>query len=137
MSPPLTLLYGLLPVELERGHDEAGLAQQVPVVQHPEGPQAGPQRGAEGRPVVRDLGGGVHQDVVGGGDDVGGVDPHHGGRQVGLAAAPALHGNRLVPGAQQTPPVPEDTLLRVPVRPHLENRERVMEVFRSLRTSTS
>lgn len=72
-----------------------------------------------------DLSRGVHQDVVSGGDDVGGVDPHHSGRQVALASAPALHGHGLVLGAHETPPVPEETLLRIPVCPNLKNRKRV------------
>lgn len=121
----LTLPYGLLSVELQRSHDEAGLAQRAPVVQHPQRPQAGPQRRGERRPVVGDLGGGVHKDVVGGGNDVGGVDPHHSGRQVALAAAPALHGHRLVLGPHEAPPVPEETLLGIPVCPDLKNRRRV------------
>ena len=107
-------------MQLQRSYDEAGLTQQVPVVQDPQRPDARPQRGGERRPVVGDLGRGVHQDVVGGGDDVGGVDPHHGGRQVALAAAPALRGCRLVLGPQQAPPVPEETLLRIPVGSNLK-----------------
>jgi len=83
-------------MQLQRSYDEAGLTQQVPVVQDPQRPD------------------------VGGGDDVGGVDPHHGGRQVALAAAPALRGCRLVLGPQQAPPVPEETLLRIPVGSNLK-----------------
>lgn len=118
-----TLLYRPLPVKLQRSHDEAGLAQRAPVVQHPQCPRAGPQRGGERRPVVCDLSGGVHQDVVGGGDDVGGVDPDNRSSQVALAPAPALHGHRLVLWPQETPPVPEETLLRIPVGPHLNSRK--------------
>lgn len=116
-----TLLYRPLPVKLQRSYNEAGLAQRAPVVQHPQCPHARPQRGGERRPVVCDLSGGVHQDVVGGGDDVGWVDPDNRSRQVALAPAPALHGHRLVLRSQETPPVPEETLLRIPVGPHLKS----------------
>lgn len=67
-------------MELEWCHDEGGLAQWVPVVQHPQCPQARPQRRGEWRSVVSDLSRGVHQDVVSGSNDVGGIDPHHSGR---------------------------------------------------------
>ncbi len=118
-------------MELQRSHDEAGLAQRAPVVQHPQRPHTGPQRQGERRPVVRDLSGGVHQDVVSGGDDVGGVDPHHSGRQVALASAPALHSHRLVLGSHETAPVPEETLFRIPVCPNLKNKNSIrMALFR-------
>lgn len=110
-------------MEIQWGHDEAGLTQWVPVMQHPQGPDAGPQRQGERRPVVGDLSGSVHQDVVSGGDDVCGVDPHHGGRQVALASAPTLHSNRFVLGSHETPPISEETLLRIPVRPNLKDRK--------------
>lgn len=70
---------------------------------------------------MSDFSGGVHQDVIGGGDDVGGVDPDHGGRQVALTAAPTLHGHGLILGPQEAPPVSKETLLSVPVRPHLKD----------------
>lgn len=110
-------------MEVQRSHDETGLTQRVPVVQHLQRPHAGPQRRGEWRAVVGDLSGSVHQDVVSGGDDVGGVDPHHSGRQVALASAPALHGHWLVLGPHESPPVPEETLLRIPVRPDLREQE--------------
>lgn len=111
----LTSLNGQLPVKLQWRYDEAGLAQRAPVVQHPQRPDARPQRQGEGWPVVGDLSGRIHEDVVGGRDDVGGVNPHDGGRQVALAATPALHSHRLVLRSQQTTPVPEETLLWIPV----------------------
>lgn len=61
-----------------QGSDEkARLCHRAPVVQHTYGPHAGPQGQVQRRPVVSELSTGVDQDVVGGSDDIGGVNPHH------------------------------------------------------------
>lgn len=90
------------------------------MVQHLECPHARPQRWAQWWPIVGELGSSVHQDVIGGSDDVGGVNPHNGCCQIALAAAPALHSHWLILRPKETPPVPEETLLRVPVSTHLQ-----------------
>lgn len=103
----------------QRRHQEAHLGHGAPVVQDADAPHAGTQRLVEWRAVVGELGGGIDQDVVGGGDDVGGVDPHHGDGDVG-ALAPLLHAHRLVHGAHQAAEVPEHALLGVPLGADLE-----------------
>jgi len=118
----VTLSYGLVLVEGQRRDQEAHLGHGAPVVQDAHAPHARPQRLVERRPVVGELGGGVDQDVVGGGDDVDGVDPHHGHRHVG-ALAPALHAHHAVHGPHQAPDVPEQPLLGVPLCADLMEEE--------------
>lgn len=102
----------------QRDHKKAHFGHGAPVVQDADAPHPGAKRLVERWPVVGELGVGVNQDVVGGGDDVGGVDPHHGDGDVG-ALAPLLHSHRLVRGAQQSAEVPEHALFRVPLGPDL------------------
>lgn len=98
----------------QRGHEKAHLSHRAPVVQDADAPHAWSQRLVERRAVVGKLGAGVDQDVVGGGDDVGGVDPHHRDGDIGTLA-PLLHADRLVHGAHQAPEVSEHALFGIPL----------------------
>lgn len=94
----LTLPYGLMLVVGQRCHQKTHFGHGAPVVEDADAPHAGTQWLVERRAVVGELGSGVDQDVVGGGNDVGWVDPHHSDGDVG-AFAPLLHAHRLVHGA--------------------------------------
>lgn len=103
----------------QRCHQKTHFGHGAPVVEDADAPHAGTQRLVERRAVVGELGRRVDQDVVGGGDDVGGVDPNHGDGDVG-AFAPLLHAHRLVHGAHQAAEVPEHALLGVPLSADLK-----------------
>lgn len=118
----LTLSYGLVLVVGQRGDKEAHLSHGAPVVQDADAPHTGPQGLVERRAVVGELGAGVDQNVIGGRDDVGGVDPHDRNGDVG-ALAPPLHAHRLVHGAHQAAEVSEHAFLGVPLSANLTMRE--------------
>lgn len=125
LSLSLTLSYGLALVKGQRGDEEAQLSHWAPVVQDADAPHAGPQRLVERRAVVGVLGAGVDQDVVGGRDDVGGVNPHDRDGDVGTLA-PLLHAHRLVHRAHHAAEVSEHALFGVPLSADLTAGERRM-----------
>lgn len=114
----LTLSDGLVLAVGQRGHQEAHLGHGAPVVQDANAPHARTQRLVERRAVVGELSVAVNQDVVGGGDDVGGVNPHHGDSDI-CTFAPLLHSHCLVHGAQQSAKVPEHALFGIPLSANL------------------
>lgn len=81
----------------QRGNEEFHLGHGAPVVQDADAPHAGSQRLVQRGAVVGELGAGVDQNVIGGRDDVGGIDPHDGDGDVG-PLAPLLHAHCLVHG---------------------------------------
>lgn len=119
----LTLPYGLVFVVSQRGNKEAHLCHRAPVVQDANAPHAGPQGLVERWTIVGELSAGVDQNVIGGCDDVGGVDPHDGDSDV-KTLAPLLHAHRLVHGSHQAAKVSEQTLFGIPVCSDLIGNEK-------------
>lgn len=89
-------------------------------------PHSRSQRLVERRAVVGELGAGIDQNVIGGSDDIGGVDPHDCDGDVGTLA-PLLHAYCLVHWAHQAAEVPEHTFFGIPLSADLtveeENKE--------------
>lgn len=110
----LTLSYRLMLHISQRTNQKPRLGHGAPVMQHPYGPHPRPERLVQGGSVVGVLCAGVDQDIVGGSDDVGGVDPHHGDGHVG-ALGPPLHPDCLVHGTHQTTEVTEHALFGIPL----------------------
>ncbi len=113
-SVTLTLAYRQVFVVGQGSDEKACLCHRAPVVQHTYGPHAGTQRQVQRRLVVRELSTAVDQDVVGGSDDIGGVNPHHSHGHI-WPFPPFLHSHRLVHGSHQIPIVPEYPFLCIPV----------------------
>lgn len=117
----LTLSYGLAFAESQRGNKEAHLGYGTPVVQDADAPHARPQRLVERRAVVRELGAGVDQNVIGGGDDVGRVDPHDRDGDV-RPFGPLLHAHRLIHGAHEATEVSEHAFFGIPLCTNLREQ---------------
>lgn len=118
----LTLADGQVFMVCKRCDEEACLGHGVPVVQHTDGPHAGPQWCVQRRPVVCELGSGVYQDVVGGSDHISGVNPHHRHCHVG-PFGPLLHPHWLVQRPHKITKIAEDSLLSIPVCPDLMEKK--------------
>lgn len=110
----LTLSYGLMLVVSQRGNKEVHLSHGAPVVQDADAPHTGAQGLVERGAVVGELGAGVDQNVIGGGDDVGGVNPHNCDGDIGTFT-PLLHANCLVHGAHHAAEVSEHTFFGIPL----------------------
>lgn len=110
----LTLSYRLMLHISQRANQKPRLGHGAPVMQHPYGPHPRPERLVQGGSVVGVLCAGVDQDIVGGSDDVGGVNPHHGDGHV-WALGPPLHPDCLVHGTHQTTEVTEHALFGIPL----------------------
>lgn len=115
----LTLPYGLMLVIGQRCHQKTHFGHGVPMMEDADAPHAGTQRLVERRAVVGKLSSSVDEDVIGGGDDVGGVDPHHSDGDVG-AFAPLLHAHGLIHGAHQATEIPKQALFGIPLSANLE-----------------
>lgn len=106
--------YWLVLIVGQRDNEEAHLGHRVPVVQDADAPNTRAQRLVEWWAVVGELCVGVNQNVIGGGDDVGGVNPHNCDGDVGTLT-PLLHANRLSHGAHQATEVSEHTFFGIPL----------------------
>lgn len=127
LSLSLTLSYGLVLIIGQRGDKEVHLSHGAPVVQDAHAPHTRPQRLVERWAVVGVLCAGVDQNVIGGRDDVGGVDPHDRDGDV-RALTPLLHAHRLVHGAHQAAEVSEHALFGVPLCTDLTTGEQNKEM---------
>lgn len=74
-----------------------------------------------------ELGVGIDENVIGGRDDIGGVDPHDCDGDV-RAFTPLLHAHRLVHGTHQAAKVSEHTFFGIPLGPDLTKRRRRMRI---------
>lgn len=101
-------------IEGQRGNKEAHLSHGAPVVQDADAPHTRAQRLVERWAVVGELCAGVYQNVIGGGNDVGGVNPHNCDSDV-RTLTPLLHANRLVHGAHQATEVSEHAFFGIPL----------------------
>lgn len=110
----LTLSYGLVLIVGLRGNEETHLGHGAPVVQDADAPHARAQRLVEWRAVVGELGVGVDQNVIGGGDNIGGVDPYDGDGDV-ATLTPLLHADCLIHGAHQATEVSEHAFFGIPL----------------------
>lgn len=103
------------------GDEESDLSHWAPVVQDADAPHPRAQRLVEWWAVVCELCARVDQDVIGCGDDVGGVDPNDGDCDV-RPFVPLLHAHRLVHGTHQAADVSEHALFSIPLCADLTER---------------
>lgn len=118
----LTFPERLPAVEGLRHHQELVLPQGLPELEQADGPGAGAQRPVQGRFVLGEFCLSIHRDVIGGSNNVRGVDPHHCGCQVG-ASRPLLHGHWLIKRPHQASKIAEEPFLGVPLCAHLQGQE--------------
>lgn len=121
LNPSLTLPDGLVLVIRQRDDEETCFSHRAPVMQDANVPHPRAQRLVQRWAVVSELCARVNQDVIGRGDDVGGVDPNNGDGDV-RPFVPLLHAHRLFHGTHQAADVPEHAFFGIPLRADLTER---------------